>query len=87
MPTRMEIEAEAMKLTPRERGDLADKLWLSGGGWHTKEEVDAAWDIEIARRLEALDAGRTEGIPAKQVFAEIRELIEGHDPKIARPKS
>lgn len=84
MPTRMEIEAEAMKLTPRERGDLADKLWLSV---HTKEEVDAAWDIEIARRLEALDAGRTEGIPAKQVFAEIRELIEGHDPKIARPKS
>ncbi len=84
MPTRIEIEAEAMKLTPRERGDLADKLWLSV---HSKEEVDAAWDAEIARRLEELDAGPTDGIPAEQVFAEMRALIEGHDPKMTRPKS
>ncbi len=84
MPSRIEIEAEAMKLSPRERGDLADKLWLSV---HSQEEVDAAWEAEIARRLEELDAGRTEGIPAEKVFAEIRALIEGHKPKMTRPKS
>ena len=76
MPTPFEIvEAEAMKLTPSERGDLADKLWLSV---HSKEEVDAAWEAEIARRIADLDAGRTEGIPAEQVFAEVRALIEAH---------
>lgn len=37
-----------MKLTAKERGDLADKLWVSA---HSSEEVDAAWEGEIARRI------------------------------------
>ena len=74
MPTPQEIvEAQAMKLSPTERADLADKLWLSV---HSREEVDAAWDIEISRRIEALDAGRTESIPYEQVRAELRALID-----------
>jgi putative addiction module component (TIGR02574 family) len=84
MPTRSEIEAEAMKLSPRERADLADKLWMSV---HSQEEVDLAWEVEIARRLEELDAGRTQGIPAEQVMAEIRALIEGYELKTTLPKS
>ena len=62
-----------MKLTPMERGDLADKLWLSV---HSKEEVDAAWDAEIERRVAELEAGDTEGIPAEQVFAKLRAMID-----------
>lgn len=73
MPTQLEIvEAEAMKLTPTERADLADRLWLSVS---SREEVAAAWDAEIARRLADLEAGRTTAIPAEKVFAEVRELI------------
>ena len=80
MPTRIEIiEAEAMKLTLSERGDLADKLWLSV---HSKEEVDASWDAEITRRRSEIDAGLDEGIPAEKVFAEMRALIDAHDPKV-----
>lgn len=76
MPTPQEIvEAQAMKLSPTERADLADKLWLSV---HSRDEVDAAWEEEIARRIEALDAGRTESIPYEQVMAELRALIAGH---------
>ena len=76
MPTPQEIvEAQAMKLSPTERADLADKLWLSV---HSRDEVDAAWEGEIARRIEALDAGRTESIPYEQVMAELRALIAGH---------
>ena len=76
MSTSIEIvEAEAMKLTPNERADLADKLWLSV---HSQDEVDAAWETEIAHRIEELDAGRTESIPYEQVRAELRALIEAH---------
>jgi len=76
MPTPVElIEAEALKLTPNERADLADKLWLSV---HSKEEVDAAWEEEIARRIDDLEAGRTEAVPYEQVRAELRALIEAH---------
>ncbi len=69
------VEAEAMKLSPSERADLADRLWLSV---HSQEEVDTAWEVEIARRIEDLDAGRTRSIPYEQVRAELRALIEAH---------
>ena len=70
MPTPIEIvEAQAMKLTPDERADLADKLWLSV---NSKEEVDAAWDAEIARRIDQLDAGDLECIPWDTVMAKLR---------------
>lgn len=74
MPTPIEIvEAEAMKLTPGERADLADKLWLSV---HSKEEVDAAWDAEIARRIEQIDSGEVECIPWETVMAELRAKLD-----------
>ena len=70
MPTPIEIvEAQAMKLTPDERADLADKLWLSV---NSKEEVDAAWDAEIARRIDQLDAGEVECIPWDTVMEKLR---------------
>lgn len=70
MPTPVEIvEAEAMKLTPIERADLADKLWLSV---NSKAEVDAAWDTEIARRIQQIDSGEVECVPWETVMAEMR---------------
>ena len=42
------IAAEAMQLSPKERADLADKLWISVD---TPEAVAAAWDAEVARRV------------------------------------
>ncbi len=69
------VEAEAMKLSPSERADLADKLWLSV---HSLDEVETAWEAEIAHRIEELDAGRTESIPYEVVRAELRALIETH---------
>ena len=70
MSTAVEIvEAEAMKLAPNERADLADKLWLSV---NTKTEVDAAWEAEIARRIQQIDSGEVECIPWETVMAELR---------------
>ena len=36
------------------------------------EEIEAAWDAEIARRLEDIDSGKVKGIPAEEVFARLR---------------
>lgn len=70
MPTPIEtIEAEAMKLSPGERADLAERLWHSV---HSAEEVEAAWDEEIARRVQQIDAGEVECIPWDTVIARLR---------------
>lgn len=70
-----QIAAKAMQLSPKERADLADKLWISVD---TPEAVAAAWDEEIARRIDDFEAGRTKGVPAEEVFAKIRALIDSH---------
>lgn len=67
-----QIKAEAMKLPPEERADLADWLWVSAT---PREEVKAAWDAEIARRIDEIDAGNVEFIPGEEVLARIREKL------------
>jgi putative addiction module component (TIGR02574 family) len=73
MTTQLEVaEAEAMKLSPEERADLADRLWLSV---NSREEIKSAWDAEIEHRIADMEAGRTTAIPGEQVFAGVREMI------------
>jgi putative addiction module component (TIGR02574 family) len=69
------IYTEAMKLSARERADLADLLWVSV---ETQAEVDKAWDKEIQRRIADLEAGRTVAIPGEQVFSELQAMIAAH---------
>lgn len=73
-----ELEAQAMKLSPRERGELVHRLLdsLDGEPEGTPEEIAQAWDEEIARRVAELDAGTAELIPAEQVFAEIGAMLK-----------
>lgn len=73
-----ELEAQAMKLPSRERGELVHRLLISldGEPEGSPEEIAKAWDEEIARRVAELDAGTAELIPAEQVFAEIDAMIE-----------
>ena len=70
-----QLKAEAMKFSPEERADLADWLWISAT---PREEVEAAWDAEIARRVAEMDAGKTKFIPAEKVLAEIDARIRRH---------
>lgn len=75
-----DLKAQALKLTPSDRDELVRELIasLDGEPEGTSEEIAKAWDEEIARRVSDLEAGRTVGIPAEQVFAEIRAMIAGH---------
>lgn len=67
-----QIKAEAMKLSPEERADLADWLWISAT---PREEVKAAWDTEIARRIAEIDAGTVELIPGEEVLARVNKKL------------
>ena len=73
-----DIEAEALQLPLAERGRLAGRLLesLEPEPKDTSENIAKAWDEEIARRIEDMDAGRTESIPYEQVRAEMRALID-----------
>ncbi len=75
--TLAEIEAQALQLTPRERGDLAHRLIasLDGPAEDTPEAIAQAWDEEIARRMAEIDAGTAELIPHEQVLADIDEML------------
>ena len=67
--TYQQVAQAAMQLSPDERVDLAEKLWVSVD---TPEAIAAAWEEEIARRVAQLEAGEVETVPAEQVIAELR---------------
>lgn len=70
--TYQEIAIEAMKLSPEERVNLAEKLWVSVD---TPADIAAAWDAEVERRAAQLDAGEATTYPAEQVLAELRAKL------------
>jgi putative addiction module component (TIGR02574 family) len=59
---------------------VPDRARLAGLLLASLEEVDAdaaeAWDAEIARRVQELESGRVQGIPAAEVFAEARRRLQ-----------
>jgi len=73
MLTYQDVANEAMKLSPEERMNLAEKLWTSVD---TPEAIAAAWDVEIERRLAQIDSGEVETYPADEVIAELRAKLQ-----------
>ena len=70
--TTKQLKEEAMKLSPEERADLADWLWVSAV---PHEKVVAAWDAEIKRRIADTDAGTVELVRGEEVLARIEEKL------------
>ena len=62
---------EAQKLSPEERSILALKLLDSVG--ESEESIERAWSVEIARRIEDIDAGRAKLSP----WSEVKKRIFG----------
>lgn len=73
-----EIEIQAMKLSPKERGDLIHRLILSleGEPMESPEEIAKAWEEEIARRVADMEAGRTRWIPGEDVFTKLDAIAK-----------
>jgi putative addiction module component (TIGR02574 family) len=66
------LEAAALSLPRSERARLAERLIAS---LDEDSEVEQAWAAEIRRRLDSIDRGEVEMIPAEQVLAEARRRI------------
>lgn len=70
------ISDQAPGLPPAERLSLARTLIESVEGAEDAS-FEAAWDAEIAERLERFQTGANPGIPAADVFRRLREIAPG----------
>ncbi len=67
------VEAQALKLSPEERAQLADRLITSLFEDH---EIENTWAAEVERRIEEVESGRAKLIPAADSIARARAAIK-----------
>jgi putative addiction module component (TIGR02574 family) len=68
-----EIEDDALGLPAEDRARLAMRLLTSlEETVESPEEIEKLWIVEAERRFVELRDGVVQGIPARQVFAELR---------------
>lgn len=70
-----ELEAEALKLDPKARARLAEKLLASLDDL-SEDEAARLWAEEAARRNAAWDRTADDARPAEDVFREARARLE-----------
>ncbi len=75
MSTVTEIEAALEKLPLEAQQQVAAWLESRLGVAAADKDVEDAWDDEIKRRMDELDSGRVQGVPADQVFARARGIL------------
>jgi putative addiction module component (TIGR02574 family) len=74
MSSQLEVlELEAMKLSPEERAQLADRLLASLFG---EAGIEEAWAVEVDRRVREIESGRVQLIPAATAIARARAAIK-----------
>ena len=66
----------ALALPESDRAEIAASL-IHSLDTATDEEVDAAWAVEIQRRIESIDNGEVELVPWGDVMREMRERGHG----------
>ena len=70
------VFAEALRLEPKTRAELAAELLASLDG-PADPDAEAAWDAEIERRVAAIEAGTIALEPWEQVKRRIEKDILG----------
>jgi putative addiction module component (TIGR02574 family) len=68
------VEREALRLSPEDRAQLAQKLLLSLDAL-SEEELENTWLTEANRRARELDRGEVQPIPADEVRRKARGLL------------
>jgi len=69
-----EIEKDALGLSPEDRARLAVRLISSlEESVDSSEAIEKVWIVEAERRFQELRDGLVQGIPAREVFAELRK--------------
>ncbi|WP_449370698.1 addiction module protein [Thiomonas sp.] len=68
-----ELTAQAKTLSPVERARLAEEL-LASLDPH-EADIEAAWDVEIHRRMAEVERDAVRLIPAGQAFAQVKRSL------------
>lgn len=77
MPSTLDAVAkEALILPPDQRLALARQL-LDSVELEPEPGAEAAWEAEIAQRIERFKSGDSKPIPAVEVFAKLRHIAPG----------
>ena len=71
-----ELAKQGKALPPEERSRLVEILLESLHG-SSLAEIEAAWDIEVERRLAAFDRGEIEALDGEAVLTKARALARG----------
>lgn len=66
------LKAQLSRLSMQERAELAHFL-IHSLDEAVDADAEAAWDSELARRMEEIRSGNAVGEPADKVFAELRK--------------
>jgi putative addiction module component (TIGR02574 family) len=69
-----EVLKKALSLSEEERAELAGSL-IESLDATVDEAAEAAWNQEIARRMEDLDSGKAKTIPWKEVRSRISSKL------------
>ena len=70
-----ELVEQASKLSAEDRTHLADLL-LASVPDEENAEVDASWEEEIRRRVDAVRAGTAKAVSAEDVHTQARRLYQ-----------
>lgn len=69
-----ELKAEALRLNPEDRAELASELLVSLDAL-SESEIEKLWLEEAVRRDAELDSGAARSTPADEVFAAARARL------------
>jgi putative addiction module component (TIGR02574 family) len=68
------LEAKALKLPPEQRARLAERL-ISSLDHQADADSEELWAQEAERRLDELDSGAVDAIPAERVVEKARSAL------------
>ncbi|MDJ0927894.1 MAG: addiction module protein [Gammaproteobacteria bacterium] len=71
-----DVYRDALALSEEEREELLRLLTMQADDGWGSPEIKQAWMEEIARREKLYAEGKMKTIPAEQVFAEARRLLD-----------
>ncbi len=70
--TLADLESQALRLSPEDRAQLADRLLAS---LSSNPSVEQEWSAESLRRLSELEAGTDSGLSAESAIARAKATI------------
>jgi len=71
-----ELLRQALTLPDEDRAELAASL-IDSLDTTVDDNVEAAWQEEIARRLDEIQSGKVQGIPWEEVRRKAHKLLHG----------